>query len=74
MKKVAAPTQQKKGRLKRYIGEVIAELKKAVWPTRQEALRLSIMVLVICLAIGLILGAIDFGFTNLLEKVFIAGQ
>ena len=49
----------------RYPAEVIAELRKAHWPTRQEALRLSGLVLAIIVAVGLLLGVIDLGFTRL---------
>jgi preprotein translocase subunit SecE len=48
-----------------FFPEVIAELRKAHWPTRQEALRLSILVLVVCAIVGGILGALDLGFTRL---------
>jgi len=48
-----------------FFPEVIAELRKAHWPTRQEALRLSIMVLVVCAIVGGILGALDLAFTKL---------
>ncbi len=48
-----------------FFTEVIAELRKAHWPTRQEALRLSILVLVVCAVVGAILGALDWAFTQL---------
>jgi preprotein translocase SecE subunit len=48
-----------------FFPEVIAELRKAHWPTRQEALRLSILVLIVCAIVGGILGALDLGFTRL---------
>jgi len=48
-----------------FFPEVIAELRKAHWPTRQEALRLSILVLIVCAIVGGILGALDLGFTKL---------
>jgi preprotein translocase subunit SecE len=51
--------------------EVVAELKKAHWPTRQEALRLSGLVLVICVVVGVILGLFDWGFSELITKVFL---
>ena len=54
----------KKSRLS-FFPEVIAELRKAHWPTRQETLRLSILVLVVCAVVGGILGALDFAFTRL---------
>jgi preprotein translocase subunit SecE len=58
----SAPT--KKSRLS-FFAEVVAELRKAHWPTRQEALRLSLLVLAVCVAVGLILGAFDWVFTQL---------
>ena len=48
-----------------FFAEVVAELRKAHWPTRQEALRLSILVLLVCVVVGAILGALDLGFTRL---------
>jgi preprotein translocase subunit SecE len=48
-----------------FFTEVIPELRKAHWPTRQEALRLSLLVLVVCAVIGGILGALDWVFTQL---------
>ncbi len=54
-------------RVRSYIGEIISELKKVVWPTREEARRLTIMVLIIAGAIGLFLGVTDYGFTRFME-------
>ena len=48
-----------------FFPEVITELRKAHWPTRQEALRLSILVLIVCAIVGGILGALDLAFTKL---------
>lgn len=54
-------------RVRSYIGEIISELKKVVWPTREEARRLTIMVIIIAGAIGLFLGVTDYGFTRFME-------
>ncbi len=56
-----------------FIGGTVAELKKVTWPTRQELVRLTIIVLTICLVIALLLGAIDWGFTHLVTGVFMGG-
>jgi len=56
-------------RIRSYIGEVTSELKKVVWPTREEARRLTVMVIIIAGAIGLILGVIDYGFTRLMDLI-----
>ncbi|PDW02140.1 preprotein translocase subunit SecE [Candidatus Viridilinea mediisalina] len=53
--------------------ETRSELKKVVWPTRQETVRLTIVVLVISTIIGLILFAGDtlflFLYTALVDLV-----
>jgi len=53
-----------------YFREVIGELKKVIWPTREETRRLTIMVIIISVAVGVFLGAIDMGFTELAEMFF----
>jgi preprotein translocase SecE subunit len=54
-----------------FIGDTIAELKKVVWLTRREAAYLTFVVLVVTIAVGLILGAFDYGFTHLVDKIFL---
>ncbi len=55
----------------KFIGETISELKKVVWLTRREAAYLTFLVLLVSLAAGIVLGAFDYGFTILVDKVFI---
>ena len=45
---------------------LIEWIKKITWPTRREALRLTILVLIISGTIGIILSIIDIGFAELL--------
>ncbi|MDO8636062.1 MAG: preprotein translocase subunit SecE [Dehalococcoidia bacterium] len=52
-----------------FIKETIAELRKVTWPTRREATRLTILVIIISAAVGLALGAIDLGLTQLSSVV-----
>jgi len=54
-----------------FFGQAIGELKKAHWPTRQETVRLSLLVLAVCVVAGACLGALDFGFTELFTNVFL---
>lgn len=60
-------------RIRRYIAEVVAELRKVTWPTREEAKRLTKMVLIIAGTIGIILGAFDYGFTHLMDWIVSIG-
>ena len=42
--------------------DIISELRKVTWPTRQETMNLTIVVVVVSVAIGGLLGAIDIFF------------
>ena len=55
----------------RFIGEAVAELKKVVWLTRQEAAYLTALVLIVALAAGIFLGALDYGFSRLVDFFFL---
>ncbi len=55
----------------KFFGETVSELKKVVWPTRQEATRLSVMVIIVSVVVAVILGAFDFGFSALVQNVFL---
>ena len=58
-------------RLFRYVGEIIGELKKVVWLTRREIVYLTTLVLIVAITAGLILGALDYGFAGLIDKLFL---
>ncbi len=64
-------TTKRSGSRFRFIGETVAELKKATWLTKREAAYLAFLVLLVAVAAGLILGAVDYGFAGLVEKVFL---
>jgi preprotein translocase subunit SecE len=52
-----------------FLNEVKDELKKVVWPTRQEIIRLTVVVIAISLLVGVFLGGLDFIFTKLIGIV-----
>ena len=71
---VSSPTRQRPGDGKRglsfrYIGEIVSELRRVTWPTRQETMRLTIMVVAVATAIGLFLGIFDIGFSRLIDLI-----
>jgi preprotein translocase subunit SecE len=57
----------------RFIGDIIAELKKVVWLSRREAAYLTALVLIVAISVGIILGALDYGFSFIVEKLFLGG-
>lgn len=49
--------------------QTIDELKKVVWPTREQLIRLTFIVLFISLVVGLYIGGIDALLTKLTETL-----
>ncbi len=58
-------------KIKTFFAESRTELRHVNWPTRQEAIRLTSIVIGISLGLAVFLGAVDYLFTYLL-KSFIA--
>ncbi|MFC1984186.1 preprotein translocase subunit SecE [Chloroflexota bacterium] len=61
------PTAKRSGSRFRFISEIVAELRKVVWLSKREAAYLTALVLIVAITMGIALGAIDYGFTNLIE-------
>jgi preprotein translocase subunit SecE len=51
-----------------FFSEVGSEIKKITWPTREEAIRYTITVIILTLIVATVLGLFDYGFQYLLEK------
>jgi preprotein translocase SecE subunit len=64
-------TKKKGFRLFNYIGEIINELKKVVWLTRREIAYLTGLVLIVTIIAGIVLGALDYGFSELVTRIFV---
>lgn len=52
-----------------FLKETQDELKKVVWPTREEVIRLTTVVILVSLIVGVFLGGLDFVFTKIMEVV-----
>ncbi len=65
-------TKQSSSRF-RAVGAVIGELKKVVWLSKREAAYLTLLVLVVAIIVGMVLGAIDLGFANFIDNIFLGG-
>jgi preprotein translocase subunit SecE len=56
-------------RIRRYLREVRAELARVDWPSRQELIAMTVVVVVVLLAMALYLGAWDLLFSWLFQHV-----
>ncbi len=53
----------------RYFGDIVSELRRVTWPTREETTRLTIMVIAVAATIGLFLGLVDMAFSRLIVVI-----
>lgn len=51
--------------LREWFQDTRSEIRKVVWPTRQEATNLTLVVLALSVIVGAFLGAVDFVFQEL---------
>jgi preprotein translocase subunit SecE len=64
-----AQTNRPPNAIVRYFRETGGEMRKVSWPTRQEAINLTIVVLIVTVATSLVLGALDYVFTDLFRLI-----
>ncbi len=50
-----------------FVSQTFDELKKVVWPSRNDIIRLTAVVILISLFVGLYIGGLDFAFTKTFE-------
>lgn len=53
-------SRKQQNRIVRLFRETIGELRKVTWPTRQEAINLTIVVLIVITIMSAFLGVLDF--------------
>ncbi len=52
-----------------FLKEVRDELKQVTWPTQNEVIRLTLLVITLSLVVGLFIGGLDFTFTKLVQMI-----
>jgi len=52
-----------------FLRETKAELKKVVWPSREDVVSSVIVVIISTILIAIVLGLLDFGFTQAFRAV-----
>jgi preprotein translocase subunit SecE len=55
----------------RFLMDIIGELRKVVWPSRQETTHLTIVVVIVAALVGAALGGIDIGFGWLIDNTIL---
>ena len=54
-----------------FLKDAMYEMKKVTWPTKKEAIRHTLIVIIVCIAVAIFLGGIDFLFNKVIEKFVI---
>jgi preprotein translocase SecE subunit len=56
-----------------FISDTIAEMKKVTWLSRKDIVYLTGLVLLVSVAAGIVLGLVDLGFSQLINKLILGG-
>lgn len=57
------------GKLKLFLSELRQEFKRINWSSKKETVKMSTAVIVISLIVAAFLGALDFGFVAIIERL-----
>ncbi len=55
----------------RFLMDIISELRKVIWPKREDVYHLTVVIVIVTLIIGAILGAIDISFGWIIDKTLL---
>ena len=65
----AAAGPARRGFSLRFISESSRELQRVTWPTREETMRLTLMVIAVAVAIGAFLFVVDLVFARIMDVI-----
>lgn len=57
-----------------YFQDSVSELQKVTWPTKNQAIRLTIIVIIFCFLFSIFIGALDFAFNFGYRQLLIFAQ
>ena len=67
--KRAARRKRQPNAIRRFFNETIGELRKVNWPTRKEAVNLTIVVVIVVITMSIFLGSLDYIFGKFFELI-----
>ena len=56
-------------RIKDFVQDVIVEFRKVTWPSRQELINSTAVVIVVTVVLAFFLGGVDIALTKLVERI-----
>jgi preprotein translocase subunit SecE len=62
------------GRIREFVQEVLAEFRKVTWPSRQELVNSTVVVIVVTVVLAFFLGGVDIVLARVVEWVLTSGR
>jgi preprotein translocase subunit SecE len=56
-------------RAREFVREVLAEFRKVAWPSRQELINSTVVVITVTVVVSLFLGAVDVVLARIVERI-----
>jgi preprotein translocase subunit SecE len=56
-------------RVREFVDEVLVEFRKVTWPSRQELVNSTAVVIVVTVVLAFFLGGVDIALTRLVERI-----
>jgi len=56
-------------RVQEFVREVVAEFRKVAWPSRQELINSTVVVITVTVVVSLFLGAVDVVLARVVERI-----
>ena len=56
-------------RAQEFVREVVAEFRKVAWPSRQELINSTVVVIAVTVVVALFLGAVDVVMARVVERI-----
>jgi len=54
---------------KEFVGEVLAEFRKVTWPSRQELINSTVVVIAVTVVVAFFLGGVDIVLARVVERI-----
>ena len=56
-------------RTQEFVREVVAEFRKVAWPSRQELINSTVVVITVTVVVAVFLGAVDVALARIVERI-----
>ncbi|HZO40693.1 MAG TPA: preprotein translocase subunit SecE [Methylomirabilota bacterium] len=56
-------------RAREFVREVVAEFRKVAWPSRQELINSTVVVITVTVVVSVFLGAVDVALARIVERI-----